>query len=665
MKKKNLPIIIIGFLVLFQFNTFAQQISLGNIENVAPGAEVLVPVNFTGLSDVGAITLFITFDDNVVSFVELTNPIPDLIFTLANVLPDPPPTIAISWFDFTGQGIPIPDGTGFELKFNFIDGQTDLEFLVENNEIVNGAGNILSVTYSNGSITGNLGFDQSVWNGTGNWSEGANWSQGVPGSETEAVIASGTVNIFSGASCKSLTINPDAELIIQPNFFLFVVEDVTVDGTFTILSDETGTGSFIPSGLVMVNGTMNVNRYLSGDGMTSHFVSTPTDPVDASVFNNQEVKQYNENTQQWEILQVSDPLQVGFGYEVTNGNNNTVVFSGDVQVESVSLSGLSYTENGTDLPDGLNLAGNPFTTAILWDQGDWDKTNLHQAIYTWKNNNFVCWNGSLGALKNGIIPAMQGFFVVADGPGASMTIPKNARVQNNQPYYKDTESVDNMVSIRIIDEQENEDWTYMRFNNSASKKFDPQYDAYKLYGSQNAPQLYSFSSNGVELSINEFPKPLEEIDTSFVLGFMAPSQGTYKLVRDEFTIFGQPILLADFEDKVVTDLKVDSVYTFTSGAGTFTERFKIYFKEWTGIDSYLEQHVTVYGYDQNLIIQSDIALKNPVIQVFNLNGKLLYTSDLESGAHFIKHPVPNTVRGLVVVRLLSSDGALSKKIFLN
>ena len=643
---------------------YTQEIELGAIDDAEPGSEVLLPVNFTDLNGIGSISLFFTFDESTVGFVDVVNIIPEMGFIISNTLPDPE-RVVISWFDFTGgSGIDFPNGKAFDVKFNYIAGQSDLIF-TSDCEVTNGDNEPINVTLTNGSISGASGSTTSIWNGTGNWSDEQYWSNGIPGSETNATIASGVLGVQSGATCKQLDINSGAELNIYPNYFLIITEGVLIDGILNILSDETGTGSFVPNGVVVVNGEFNVNRYLSGNGSSDHFVSSPTlNSTTAAVFNSLPVNSYYEPDQDWLALELSDTLVSGMGYKVSDCMNNVVVFSGEPFASAVNLNDLSYTTNSLTLPNGFNLVGNPYTTAITWNEGDWVKSNINSAIYIWNNGNYVSWNGFLGAINNGVIPSMQGFFVVANDSDASLTIPLNARIQNNQPFYKNENDISDMVSFRLLNSSGGDDWAFFRFNNLATNGFDQEYDAYKLMGHDNMPQLYGSGSDDVLLSINEFPKPDESKDTSYMLGYIVNEPGNYTLIRNEFTILGQPIYLVDNETNEVINLKTDSSYQFTSEAGTFDERFRLFFRYPLAVEEFIMDYVKIYTRSGKIYIQSDKPLIGGEMEIYNVMGQLINFEKLPNGVQEYQMDVtlPNDM--LVVIRLNDSFTSISRKLLI-
>ncbi len=103
----------------------AQTIAVGNI-TANPGDNILVPVNFTSMTDIGAITLFILYDPAVLTFNGITNVVAQGAGTLSNAIPNPQ-RVGIIWAAST-QGVDFPDGKYLDMQFTFLGGSTTLEF---------------------------------------------------------------------------------------------------------------------------------------------------------------------------------------------------------------------------------------------------------------------------------------------------------------------------------------------------------------------------------------------------------------------------------------------------------------------------------------------------------------------------------------------------------
>ncbi len=121
------------------------------------------------------------------------------------------------------------------------------------------------------------------------------------------------------------------------------------------------------------------------------------------------------------------------------------------------------------------------------------------------------------------------------------------------------------------------DQTIVVFIPEATTGFDPQYDAYKLPGSNSAPQLYSIIP-GSNLAINALPEIL--INLVVQLGFKVGVSTNYSITATELNSFSPDvsIYLDDTKNNVLTDLKANPVYSFTANPNDNIQRFKLYFR---------------------------------------------------------------------------------------
>lgn len=120
------------------------------------------------------------------------------------------------------------------------------------------------------------------------------------------------------------------------------------------------------------------------------------------------------------------------------------------------------------------------------------------------------------------------------------------------------------------------DQAFVVFIPDATTGFDPQYDAYKLMGSYDAPQLYSIISC-CNLSINALP----EINNNMTvqLGFRVGANTNYTMQADSLFTFGNDtsIVIEDTKENMFYSLKTQSSFTFFGETTDMAERFKIHF----------------------------------------------------------------------------------------
>ena len=172
--------------------------------------------------------------------------------------------------------------------------------------------------------------------------------------------------------------------------------------------------------------------------------------------------------------------------------------------------------------------GNPYASAIDWDK--FDKTNIDASVYIYDGaaGQYKSWNGSTGDLSEGIIPPMNGFFIKAS-VGASLTIPNSSRKHTSTNFYKEKEYGKDLLVLKV-EGNGFKDKTYIHFNENASTGFDNEFDAYKLLGIYEAPQLYTKTGN-TKLSINVLPYSNEEI--TIPLNLKVGKETEYKIPGED------------------------------------------------------------------------------------------------------------------------------------
>ena len=115
---------------------------------------------------------------------------------------------------------------------------------------------------------------------------------------------------------------------------------------------------------------------------------------------------------------------------VQGGFPKTLSVDGTAPGLPFAFPGLTYTPTGNASDDGWNLVGNPVLDTIDWDAAGWVKTSLSNTIYAYDTgvSEYLTWNGTVGTLTEGRIPAGQGFWVQATAANPALTAPEAARV---------------------------------------------------------------------------------------------------------------------------------------------------------------------------------------------------------------------------------------------
>jgi hypothetical protein len=519
---------------------------------------------------------------------------------------------------------------------------------------------IPGVEFINGLVTPSPGSGESRWNGTGIWNTAANWSNGIPGDSTAAIIESGEVSVQANALCKSLQINTGTATLVLPGSTLTVHDGFVNNGTFGIKSDETGTGSFIARGALSGAGTNYAERYFDFTTGYTSLASSPVQGAQVSVFGGKTTETYSETGTSWTSLLPSDMLQIGEGYRISGSAVSTDVFTGPMANADVPVGNITYTAGNPAAVRGLHLTGNPFQSAIQWNQGNWVKTNIDGAVYVWNGYNYISWNGTIGSLSNGMIPAMQGFFVKSNAAGASLTIPASARVHNQEFVTDEILMPENVLTLKMGNTNDNlhSDETHIQVLPGSTTGFDAATDAYKLFGNPVYPQLYSVASDGNELSINTLPA-----FDNIPIGIKPGIAGTYKIMFSNQDSFSpdQPIYFEDKSSSTVINIRSTDTYVFSSDGSDEAGRLVLHF-EVIGFSDITTASIHAWIENGKLhLASSDHQKSVEQLRLFNLSGQLLYEA---SG---VKVPATLSISacptGICILQMIMDEGVVTKKLF--
>ena len=466
---------------------------------------------------------------------------------------------------------------------------------------------------------------------------------------------------------------------------------LVIDGTLTILSGSSSTGSLITNGTV--SGDVTVQRYIPGwsKGLTGfHLLSSPvqnqlisTEFVDVSGsipatvdfyywnephnywinIKNDELT-YNKGTS-WENFSNADnpSFIVGKGYLVGYSTVQNKEFSGTPNtgdlVSGTGIPAITYTSGEGN---GWNLIGNPYPSAIDWGLGTWSRTNLNGSVYVQNGatGNYVSWNGSTGGLTNGIIPAMQGFFVKAESEGASLTIPNLSRVHSTSNIYKNSEkSVENVLVLEINNENYN-DQLYLQFLSQASQNYDNDYDAYKLFGTGDSPQIYSKSIDGKLLSINALPIETDELIIPVNVKII--HDGLHSIALSSNTMLsGVPIYLKDKKLNLTHEISTNKNYSFEGLINDQPDRFEIQFKS-TGVYENPNLSHPLTFYTPNTLNIRNLQPGTYQITVSDIAGRRVATKQVSTDGS-VEMPVSLRM-GVYIVEISSESARFANKIII-
>jgi hypothetical protein len=493
----------------------------------------------------------------------------------------------------------------------------------------------------------------------------------------------GTASATAGGNFKiagDLVINPGSQLIIP------ALKNLTVNGSTTInsllglqlKSNASGTASFLDHG-ISGTGTVKVERYLTTDSW--HYISSPITNATAAVFLDDYLMTSDPTTSTgWSdyIINPATPLQVMRGYAVWKPSTNTRLesFIGTTNTGNQTFTG---NRTATDPFAGWHMVGNPYpsainlSTGITWDHFEkaayfWNQAGSGNPLYSSGNYNVALASPPYFGTHTKYAPTEQGFFVhISDtwSGNSTLTFTNAARVHNTETFLKDDPEIHNALLMTALSSINNySDRISIHFNPGATASYDPGYDAYKLWGLYEAPQLYTRIGDTL-VTCNSLPFELKNM--VIPMGFSCGLPGMYTLIADSLGTFDDAISvsLEDLKLNTTRDLKTNPVYNFTYDTIDDANRFLLHFDNPTLGERDLKniRPVQIYSFGSSVYIRST-GETNPAgdIFIYDMTGREFYRGRLSVNP--LNRFTPVIANGYYVVKVVTGDAVYSGKIYL-
>ena len=547
---------------------------------------------------------------------------------------------------------------------------------------------IVDNTYSTGSYSGmnwysiaseaaDFGFDNfkvdpytpNLWKSEASstdWTTASNWDDGVlPSASSNIQIEAGTNQpaIGSNTTCGNLILEPGANLTINSGFTL------SVNGDFTLQSNANATASIIDNGTLSIDGTSEVQRYMEcydPDATNEyHFLSIPIadHPVENNLLNYY-VYPYDESQNNWTYLSSGDQVLKGKGYSAyySGDSDHCISFSGILNTGNHLIPITTSNFSGTSSSDNWNLIGNPFPSPIDWDLVT--KDNIESAIYMWNAETctYASYVSGLGTNFNdeGIIPAMQGFFVHSTSSG-NLTIPQSARLHNQaQDYLMKNAAANPLLRIQIKTEKYSDE-CIIRFKEGASESWDGDFDALKFLSEKpEVPQIFTLINPEIQASINTLAKQLDHYEIPLLS--RVENDGFYKVsISNVSTLIREyDMVLMDNISGEIHKIVKDSCYHLYILSGE-TEQFILDLKsKTTTVQERKELNISIDVSSDGGVEVGNIPteLIGGTLNAIALDGKEVYSSEINNRTlkFFIYH------QGIYIILLRLNHNVLTKKI---
>ena len=358
---------------------------------------------------------------------------------------------------------------------------------------------------------------------------------------------------------------------------LIAQNEMSADNITSKITLPTGKWSFISfpfdvrvTDIIVPEGTSWVIRRYSGEDRAS---------MSGSTWKNVE---YGEilNANKGHIIHCvnSTNKSVEFSFKAVNNENRNNIFTN----QNVSTALTEYVSE-SEFNKSWNLVGNPYPayydTRYMFFSGP---------ITVW-NPNYERYDAYSTTDDSYVMKPFEAFFVQRQDDGESILFNRNGRqhdltirdISSDPDRWKAprrvSQSNERYLLNLIISDGTSEDKTRVVFNSMASKNYEIDKDAEKMFStSMKAPQIYTME-DGYAFAINERP----EDQGTILVGARFVHEGNYTLSTDN----EKSVKLIDYEIGIVFDLDKNHPYTFNASSGISETRFEIQAESVTAISS--------------------------------------------------------------------------------
>lgn len=353
------------------------------------------------------------------------------------------------------------------------------------------------------------------------------------------------------------------------------------NGTKYYYNNFNGSTQILSSADIMVNGQLSLDYYTNANQWA--YIALPFDiRVGDIVTDAQYAIRYYDGANRavnqsasgnWKNYTADDiiPAGTGFVYQTSkdvwntfvaydNTNKNRALAAKDL------VTPLDANTSETSAHRGWNLVGNPWMTYF----------NIHAVDFTAPITVYDQYYRKYQAYSiiddNVALHPTQAFFVQCPDDIESITFP--ARGRQLTSVVTDQNGARSISARRLVDVElsmgDVKDQTRVVMNDNATLGYDYGSDAGKFFAEGDVLQLYTIGHDGTDYAINERPTD----DCTVQLAFVAPTAGDYTLTMPRNQA-GQVVLKDLLLDTETILTQTD--YTFTTDAGTYTDRFVLLF----------------------------------------------------------------------------------------
>ena len=527
---------------------------------------------------------------------------------------------------------------------------------------------------------------------TGTWSPSD--PNGTATTNDDIIIMSGDAVISATTSADNVTVNPGASLTINTGVTL------TVDGDVTLESVSNSYSSLMYDGTIV--GTIKYERYVNANSGGNDLISPPLEGEtwanfllsDTNADDLLDNGQTSPTTYAWAPFDKSvgayvnytdataATLTSGTGYRAATDAGTTLTFTGTVRTTTVPIN---ITDEGPNHPD-WNLVGNPYPSYIDMFQflfyevvpssGVYNYQLLEDesGIYGYDGDGSNGWDIVTLANSFGRIMAPgQGFLVAANDTQVAtydLTFTPSMRVIGNSDDFIAGRNADVLTYFKLNTTTTANDYTtQFYFNEEATRDADHGYDGKLLDNFAPSFALYSQLVEGnpdMRLALQAL-HPSDMMDVVIPLGVNANSGEQLTFTISESTLPSTVEVYLDDTLNNTSTLLTSSDYVITPNTNiSSTGRFYLRVTDNTlSLNDEDFNSIKIYTKKspRSIFIQG-IINEGTTATIHDIQGRLVYSTDLESNNLVNEIDASDFQDGVYVVTLIDGSQQKSQKVII-
>ncbi|PWK02256.1 hypothetical protein BC749_101319 [Flavobacterium araucananum] len=528
------------------------------------------------------------------------------------------------------------------------------------------------------------------------------WSNGTPTADQNIIFAGNFTSAGGGAgsiNACSCTVNSGVNISILSLDTLTLTNALTNNGgtlTFQNNASFLQTTNAVNTGNIVYNRTSS--QIILGDFV---YWSTPVNPqklLDVSPLTlNDKYLTFTSGT--WVVTNPNTNMVVGKGYIIRSPQTYSSTIKADYTASFIGVPNNGNISGETATAGNIYLVGNPYPSALSADLFLGANTFLDGTLYFWthntpvvlqgayqyNSNDYASYNlsggvgtapapsgnaGNNNATPSGKIAAGQSFFASANSSGTiAFTNAMRLGGTNNTQFFR------NGSTVKQSEVEAHRLWLNMTNDGGAFKQLLVSYIEGATNDNENRYDGETFDANPYLdfYSINNQTnfviqgRALPFTDTDVVpLGYRSTIAGDFTIAIDhtEGILSNHAIYIEDKTANVIHDLTASN-YTFSTGTGTFADRFILRYSNLslgTKENEKENDALTVLVKDKIITINAFGNENLSTVFVYDVSGKLIYKTTNISDKVLKINSLKMDNQVLLVKVVLDTNNVTTKKI---